>query len=304
MPFTGHDVPDLAGKTALVTGATGLGFETARVLAHAGASVILAGRDDDKGARAVGRIRQLTPKARTRFARLDLASLTSISRFGEQVGDAPIDILINNAGVMAPPARKLTADGFELQLGTNHLGHFALTGTLLRLLLKAAAPRVVSISSGIAAMGRIDFDDFQSERSYVPNTAYMQSKLANLLFARGLQIRSDRGDWNILSVAAHPGHARTDLIENGAGRPTGLKSVLIKVLQAVASHDAASGALPGLMAATAPAVQKLDYFGPMGLLNQKGPPGLVKLPSRAQDDPVAERLWSVSEKLTGVRFAA
>ena len=303
MPFTHHDVPSLTGLTALVTGATGgLGLETARMLSEAGASVILAGRNEAKGARAIDGFQQGTRHADVRFAKLDLADLGSVRGFRDKVGRTPIDILINNAGLMAPPSRKLTTDGFELQFGTNHLGHFALTGILLPLLTHARAPRIVTISSGIAAYGRIDFDDLQSERSYVPAKAYTQSKLANLLFMRGLQDRSDLNGWNLLSVAAHPGHARTDLIENGAGRPSGLKAVLIRILQAVASHDAASGALPGMMAATAPTARKLDYFGPTGLLGQKGPPGLVKLPDRALDEAVADRLWHVSEQLTGIHY--
>ena len=303
MRFTEEDIPKLAGKRAVVTGATGgLGYETARALASAGAVVVLAGRDDRKGALAVERMRRSVPGVSAAFANLDLASLLSVRTFRKRIGNLPIDILVNNAGVMSPPSRSLTADGFELQFGTNHLGHFALTSTLLPLLTKAGAPRVVSISSGIAAFGRIAFDDIQSERSYGPNAAYAQSKLANLLFARELQSLSDRRGWNILSATAHPGHARTDLIVNGAGRPSGVKALLIGILQAVASHDAASGALPGLLAATGRAVQPLDHYGPTGLLNQKGPPGRLSLPSRALDDAVAKRLWDVSEALTGDRF--
>lgn len=303
MPFTESDVPRLAGKRAIVTGATGgLGLETARMLAAAGAFTVLAGRDERKGRQALGTIRRRVPNARISFQRLDLASLQSIQIFAEAIGPDPVDLLINNAGVMAPPNRLLTKDGFELQFGTNHLGHFALTGRLLSLLTKAEAPRVVVLSSGIAAFGRIDFDDLQSEHPYAPNAAYMQSKLANLLFVRSLHARSLQHGWNILPVAAHPGHARTDLITNGAGQPQGAKRLLIRMLQAVASQDAASGALPTLLAATGQDVQALDYFGPTGFLHQKGPAGKLIMPRNSQDDSVAERLWARSQDLTGVEF--
>ena len=306
MAFTQRDVPRLGGLRAIVTGATGgLGLETARVLAGAGAAVIVAGRNPAKGAFAVDRIRRLVPDAAVRFGSLDMASLASIRSFSADMkarGQA-VDIVINNAGLMAPPRRILSEDGFELQFGTNHLGHFALIGQLLPLLAKASRPRVVAISSGIAAFGRIDFEDLQSARTYVPNTAYTQSKLANLLFVRELQRRSDEHGWNVTAVAAHPGHARTELITNGAGRPVGLKALLVRILQAVASHDAAAGALPGLLAATGADVRKLDYYGPTGLLQQSGPPGLVAWPARAQDDAVARRLWDVSAALTLVDYS-
>jgi NAD(P)-dependent dehydrogenase (short-subunit alcohol dehydrogenase family) len=305
MAFTEINVKNLVGKRAIVTGAaSGLGFEIARVLAGAGVRVVLAGRDQAKGSLALTRIHERVPNATVDFEMLDLASLDSIGRFGERFcrAEQPLDILVNNAGLMAPPVRKLTVDGFELQFGTNHLGHFALTGQLLSALLRSAAPRVVTMSSGIAAFGRIRFEDLQSVHSYAPNAAYTQSKLANLLFARGLQQRSDERAWNILSLAAHPGHARTDLIVNGAGRPTGLKAILVRVLQALASHDAASGALPALMAATISDAHKLDYFAPSHLLHQKGPPVRIALPANAQDDFVSDRLWGVSEQLTGVLY--
>lgn len=304
MAFTVQSVRNLAGRKAVVTGATGgLGYEVAKVLASAGASVVLAGRNIEKGLLARAKI-AATSGAEITFEKLDLANLDSVGDFAARLlahGRA-IDILVNNAGLMAPPERRVTDDGFELQFGTNHLGHFALTGGLLPLLAAAYTARVVSVSSGIAAFGKIDFDDLQSERVYVPNAAYMQSKLANLLFSRGLQQRSDQQGWGIVSSSAHPGHARTDLIVNGAGQPTGSKALLIRLMQAIASHDAASGALPIIQAATALDVDKLDYFGPTRMFQQKGPPGRLTLPTKAKDDLTSDRLWSVSEDLTGVRF--
>ncbi|AJA08519.1 dehydrogenase [Sphingopyxis fribergensis] len=299
------NIPELSGKRALITGATGgLGFEMAKSLAAAGALVILTGRDATKGADAVGRIAAAVPDARLDYRSVDLASLASIRQFGEavRIEGLPVDILINNAGVMAPPTRRETEDGFELQFGTNHLGHFALTGNLLPLLRAAPNPRVVSISSGIASFGKIDFEDLQSMHNYNPNRAYAQSKLANLLFAQELQRLSHCHGWNIAALAAHPGHARTDLIANGVGRPKGMQAVLIAVLQRLASHDAAAGALSGLMAAASPEAKALDYFAPTGFLRQKGPPGLSAWPKNAKDEDVAERLWRVSQELTGERF--
>jgi NAD(P)-dependent dehydrogenase (short-subunit alcohol dehydrogenase family) len=305
MNFSEDDIPNLAGKTAIVTGATGgLGFETARMLAGADARVIVAGRNFEKGAGALARIRSISPKADIVFEQVDLGSLGSIAAFGTRMRTTgkPLDILINNAGVMTPPHRKITSDGFELQFGTNHLGHFALTGQLLPLLIAAKAPRVVSISSGAANYGRIDFGNLQAEQHYRAIPAYSQSKLANLLFARHLQRLSDRNGWNILSVAAHPGAARTDLISNGPGELHGLMRLAAALLVTFASHDAASGALPAILAATGRDVQKLDYYGPKGMGEFKGPPGPAKLPVRATDDEVAQCLWDVSEKLTEITY--
>lgn len=306
MSFSERDIPGLAGKTAIVTGATGgLGFETARMLAEHGARVILAGRNANKGADALNRIRAIAPGADIAFELVDLGSLASVTAFGSRVRTAgtPIDILVNNAGVMTPPARHTTADGFELQFGTNHLGHFALTGQVLPLLVAAAAPRVVTVSSSAAHLGRIDFDNLQSQRRYRPTLAYGQSKLANLLFARELQRRSDANGWNLLSTSAHPGYARTDLIANGPGEMRGLVGVINLLLARFASHDATGGAMPTLQAATAPGVQKLDYFGPSQMMEMKGPPKPARFPRRAKDDDVARRLWTVSEQLTGVTYA-
>ena len=307
MRFNGDDIPNLAGKTALVTGATGgLGLEMARMLARAGAHVILAGRNAEKGAAALARIRSIDPKADVLFEQLDLASLASIAEFGARTRaiGKPIHILINNAGVMAPTHRKITGDGFELQFGTNHLGHFALTGHMLPLLVAAKEPRIVMISSAAANSGRIDFDNLQAEQRYRPIAAYGQSKLANLLFARHLQQLSDVNGWNILLASAHPGFARTDIISNGPGKLHGLMRVLGALLHTFASQDATGGAMPAMLAATGRNVQKHDYYGPSGMMEFKGPPGPVRLPVRAKDAKVAQRLWDVSEKLTGVTYVA
>ena len=306
MNFSERNIPDLSGKAAVVTGATGgLGLETARMLGEHGARVILAGRNANKGADALAHIRHTAPNADIAFEMVDLGSLASIAVFGTRLRAAgtPIDILVNNAGVMTPPTRKTTSDGFELQFGTNHLGHFALTGVLLPLLAAARAPRVVTVSSGAAHIGTADFSNLQSERFYGPMRSYGTSKLANLLFARELQRRSDANGWNILSVSAHPGFARTDLIANGPGEMTGLAAIGTAILKSFASHDAAAGAIPTMLAATSPNVQKLDYYGPSRMMEMKGPPKPARLPRRARDGDVARRLWTVSEALTHVTYA-
>jgi NAD(P)-dependent dehydrogenase (short-subunit alcohol dehydrogenase family) len=304
-PFSEADIPDLSGKSALITGATGgLGFEMARMLAAAQGHVILAGRDSKKGDAALQHLRRHIPGANIAFEQVDLASLSSIRGMSARMVQAglPIDILINNAGIMMPPARKLTEDGFELQLGTNHLGHFALTGLLLPLLVSAREPRVISISSGAAKSGRIHFDDLQFEKRYRAIASYAQSKLANLLFMRRLQQLSDERGWRILSAAAHPGYARTDLIRNGPGQLHGLLRAVSSLIERFASNDAAAGALPAVLAATGTDVRKSDYFGPTRMMELKGPPGRTKVPKRAMDDGAARRLWDVSQELTGVAY--
>ena len=216
--WTAKDVPDQTGRTVVVTGAnSGIGFHAARVLAERGADVVLAVRDTRRGDDATGRIRSGAPEAQVEVRRLDLADLASVREFagglGERFGDG-LDLLVNNAGVMALPHRK-TADGFEMQFGTNHLGHFALTGLLLEALLRRPDPRVVTVSSGLHRRGRIDFDDLQGERSYDKWRAYSQSKLANLLFAYELQRRASAGATPLQAVAAHPGYAATNLQATG-----------------------------------------------------------------------------------------
>ena len=305
MTWTTHDIPDQTGKLAVITGATGgLVLETALVLAGKGAEVVLAARNPAKGAEAERRIRDQYPKAQVRFDALDLASLASVQHFADRylADGRAIDILINNAGVMALPRRQETADGFEMQFGTNYLSHFALTGRLLPL-LSAGAARVVQLSSIAHRGGRIRLDDLNARRSYSPWRVYQQSKLAMLMFALELQRRSEAHGWGLTSVAAHPGFARTDLIANGhgEGRP-GLFARGARVIEGVLSHSAADGALPILMAATRDDAQPGAYYGPTGLLEMKGPPGVAQIRPQALDAAVAGRLWAESERLTGVRY--
>jgi len=296
MAWTESDMPDQSGRTAVVTGAnSGIGWETARALAAKGARVIVACRNEDKGRDAEHRIRAAAPAADVRFEPLDLGSLASVRAFADKLGAAEsrIDLLVNNAGVMMPPYGK-TADGFELQLGTNHLGHFALTGLLLPRILAAAKPRVVGLSSLAHFWGRIDFADLQSERSYNPTRSYGQSKLANLLFVRELQRRFESARASALAAAAHPGSTRTEL-----QRHSGMMNAIV----AVFSQQPPDGALPSLYAATAPDVRGGDYFGPSGFAGCLGPPGRARSSAASRNAAVAKRLWEVSEELTGVRFA-
>src|ERR1700676_2392383 len=214
------DIPPLNGKTAVITGATGgLGYETALALAGAGAEVVLTGRNDVKGRDAIQRIRGEIPNTKLSYETLDLANLASVADFAKRfaAAHASLDLLVNNAGVMALPERQATADGFEMQFGTNYLGHYALTAHLLPWLRRGNQPRVVNLSSLTHRRGAINFDDLQGTRSYAPGKAYSQSKLAMLMFALELQRRSDAGGWGLMSNAAHPGYARTDLIANGPG---------------------------------------------------------------------------------------
>ncbi|MDX2235619.1 MAG: SDR family oxidoreductase [Hyphomonadaceae bacterium] len=300
--WTTKDIPDQAGCSAVVTGTGGLGLEDAIALARAGAEVVVAGRDPAKGAAALARIRAAAPSARARFEPLDLASLASVAAFAARMRSErdSLDLLINNAGVMTPPRRLETADGFELQLGANHLGHFALTAGLLPLLRKGRAARVVSLSSVAAREGRIDFDDLQARTRYRPMPAYSQSKLACLMFALELQRRSAAAGWGVTGVAAHPGIARTALLHNAPGRWSGpgvARSALWFLFQPVWQ-----GALPTLFAATAPDAAPGGYYGPDGAAEIRGYPAPARIPPRALDADAAARLWAVSETLTGVRF--
>jgi NAD(P)-dependent dehydrogenase (short-subunit alcohol dehydrogenase family) len=292
--WTTADIPDQTGRTAIVTGAnSGLGYETAAALAAKGARVVLAVRNLDKGKAAAENIAGRHPGADLALQQLDLGSLASIASAAEQLLGSydSIDLLINNAGVMMTP-KSLTADGFELQFGTNHLGHFALTGQLIERLLSTPGSRVVTVSSLGHRLGRIHFDDLQSERSYNKNSAYSQAKLANLLFAYQLQRLLDGNE--TISVAAHPGGATSELSRYQSG--------FVKAAFNLMSQDAAMGALPTLRAATDPGVTGGQYYGPGGLLSMRGFPVLSESSSRSHDVAVAERLWSVSEQLTGVTF--
>ncbi|MGX6605499.1 SDR family oxidoreductase [Micromonosporaceae bacterium Da 78-11] len=291
---------------AVVTGAnSGIGLETARKLATSGYSVVLAVRSPAKGAAAAASLGgdvQVEP--------LDLASLSSVAAFASTLlaEGRPLDLLINNAGVMAVPARHTTADGFELQFGTNYLGHFALTARLLPLLVAASAPRVVSLSSGTHWTGRIDLADLQSERSYSAQRAYAQSKLAMLLFAGELQRRSTAAGWGLLSNAAHPGASHTNLQTSGPTMGTDRTSadLLTRLTMRVPGmwQDAAGGALPTLYAATSPDARPDGYYGPQKFLGMSGPAGPARRSRRARDTATAARLWDASVTLTGVRWAA
>jgi NAD(P)-dependent dehydrogenase (short-subunit alcohol dehydrogenase family) len=302
--WTVDNIPPQGGKLAVITGAnSGLGYETALALAQAGGEVIVAARNAAKGRDALVRIRSLAPQAKLRLELLDLASLASVADFAKRLlaEGRPLDLLINNAGVMALPTRQTTADGFEMQLGTNYLGHYALTAQLLPLLRDAPAPRVVNLSSLAHQQGRIDFDDLQGEHRYRAWKAYSQSKLAMLMFALELQRRSDAQGWGLMSNAAHPGFARTELIPNGPGAK-GVLWNISKLLQPLMSQSAAAGALPTLYAATSPDAKPSAYYGPNGFYELKGAPAPARIFAKARDTAVAARLWEVSEKLTGVAF--
>jgi NAD(P)-dependent dehydrogenase (short-subunit alcohol dehydrogenase family) len=294
--WTSDDVPGQHGRLAVVTGAnTGLGFETARVLAERGASVVLAVRDTDKGKRAAARIADTAPGANVTVQPLDLASLESIRAAADELRakHPRIDLLINNAGVMFPP-RQATRDRFELQLGTNHLGHFALTGLLLEQMLPVPGSRVVTVSSQAHRIrARINFDDLQSQRSYSRAAAYSQSKLANLMFTYELHRRLS-GAGTTIAVAAHPGLAATELTRNSSAASAALARLI--------SQTAAMGALPVLRAATDPDVLGGQYYGPGGLFGTRGYPELAESSGQSRDTAIQCRLWTVSEELTGVTF--
>jgi NAD(P)-dependent dehydrogenase (short-subunit alcohol dehydrogenase family) len=301
--WTIANIPPQRGKLAVVTGATGgLGYQTAMRLAQAGAEVALTGRNETKGREAVSKIRNQFPDANISFEALDLANLASVADFARRfaTAHASLDLLINNAGVMALPTRQTTADGFEMQFGTNYLGHYALTAQLLPLLRRAHQPRVVSLSSIAHRTGFIQFSDLQGERFYSPWKAYNQSKLAMLMFALELQRRSDGAGWNLISNASHPGWARTDLFANGPG--FGLISFASQFAAPLFSQSAESGALPTLFAATSPQAEGGGYYGPNGLYELRGPPAPARIMPQARDKAAAAKLWDVSQQLTGVSF--
>ncbi len=294
--WTTADIPDQTGRTAVITGAnTGLGFETARALAAAGAHVVIAVRDTAKGKQAAAQL----PGTVT-VQELDLTSLASVREAAEALkgGHDKIDLLINNAGVMTTP-KGTTKDGFELQFGTNHLGHFALTGLLLDAILDVEGARIVTVSSNGHKMGgAIHFDDLQWERSYSRMGAYTQSKLANLLFTYELQRRlAPRG--KTIALAAHPGTSNTELARN---LPSALQPAVTAVTGLIAQSPA-GGALPSLRAATDPGALGGQYYGPDGIAQQKGSPVVVASSAQSYDLDLQRRLWAVSEELTGVNFA-
>lgn len=305
--WTLEDAPDLSGKTVVVTGGnSGIGYEAALGFARKGAEVVLACRDLEKAGAAAAAIRAALPKASIEAMRLDLASLESVRRFAAELvaRRATLDVLCNNAGVMAIPQRT-TADGFEMQLGTNHLGHFALTGLLLERLLAAPRARVVNVSSNAHKFGRIRFEDLHGQRRYRKWEAYSQSKLANLLFTYELEHRFERAAARAISVACHPGYAGTNL--QGAGPRMAGSAVMEsvwKLANLVFSQSAAMGALPTLYAATSPDVQGYDYIGPDGVFENSGYPRNARSSDRSYDREVAARLWEISTELTGVRYDA
>ena len=302
MAWTSSDIPDLSGRRAVVTGAnSGLGLEVARELARHGAAVVLACRDLAKGERAVAEVRASALGEEPELAPLDLADLRSVRAFAGAYQDAHpdgLDLLVANAGIMAAP-RRVTADGFEAQLATNHLGHFALTGLLLPALLRRAGPRVVVVSSVAHRMGRIDFDDLQGERRYRRWRAYGQSKLANLLFALELDRRARAAGVPLVSVAAHPGYAATNL---QTASPPAHEALAMRLLNPFIAQSAAMGALPVLFAATVEDLPGGTFIGPDGPGEMRGHPRPVEPSRRADDVDVAARLWEVSEELTGVEF--
>ena len=302
MHWTVSDIPPQYGRTAVVTGTGGLGFQDALALAKVGADVIIAGRDASKGAAAVDQIRHQVPFARVTFEVLDLAALSSIKAFCHRLQDSrdSLDLLVNNAAVMAPPKRRVTSDGFELQFGTNYLGHFALTGLLLPLLRQGNNPRVVTLSSVAARSGAIHFDDLQSEHRYQPMVAYGQSKLACLMFAFELQRLSTAAGWGIRSMAAHPGISRTDLLPNGAGARSA--AAMARRYLWFLFQPADQGALPTLFAATSPQAQGGHYYGPHKISETRGYPTLARIPPQALEAADAANLWRLSEGLTGVSY--
>ncbi|MGB5682623.1 MAG: SDR family NAD(P)-dependent oxidoreductase [Polyangiales bacterium] len=288
-----EQVPDQTGRVAIITGSnSGIGFETARVLAGEGATVIMACRNLDKAKPKAKEIRAARPGCDVEVMRLDLSNLDSVRQFAEEfrAKHSRLDLLVNNAGIMVPPYGK-TAQGFETQFGVNHLGHFALTGLLLDLLLSTPGSRVVTVSSIAHYLGKIDFSDLNWERGYKAQAAYGQSKLANLLFTYELQRRLAAAGKETLAVAAHPGWTSTNLQEHAPS---------VKFMNRFFAQEPLMGALPTLYAATESDVKGGEYYGPSGFLEMNGPPKRVNSNKRSRDEKVAERLWNVSQDLTGV----
>jgi NAD(P)-dependent dehydrogenase (short-subunit alcohol dehydrogenase family) len=294
--WTAQDIPDQSGRVAVVTGGnSGLGLVTVRELARKGAHVVLACRSTDKGEAAA---RELDAGSNVEVRALDLSALDSVRSFAAGLGHDRVDVLVNNAGIMMTPQQS-TAEGFELQLGTNHLGHFALTGLLLDRLGRADGARVVTLSSIEHKSGHLDFDDLQRERDYAPRSAYQQSKLANAAFGLELDRRLRAAGSSTISVLAHPGYSATNLQSTG---PTGPMKALLAVSNRLVAQSADRGALPSLYAATAPDVEGGEYYGPDGFMEARGHPTKVEAIAEARDPAVGRRLWEVSEDLTGVRY--
>jgi NAD(P)-dependent dehydrogenase (short-subunit alcohol dehydrogenase family) len=310
-PDLALDVPDLRGRFAVVTGAnSGLGFGLAKRLSAAGAEVVLAVRDRAKGERAIADIRREVPQAKLTIRQLDLSSLPSVAGLAEVLTaeGRPIDILINNAGVMTPPRRQQTRDGFELQFGTNHLGHFALTGQLLGLLRAAESARVVTVSSLAATQGNLDFGDVNAQRGYKPMRSYGVAKLAQLMFAVELDRRSRRGGWGLTSNAAHPGLTKTNLLSGASyGRTTPtLQARLTQLTWRLLPFmwlDIDEGIKPTLYAAVSPDAQGATYYGPRGFYETvRGGVTFANIPRLARSEADLRELWELSERLTGFSY--
>jgi len=303
--WTQNDIPDQKGRIVIITGGnSGIGYEAGLALAGKNANVILAVRSVDKGEEAAQGIRQYYPQAQVSAMALNLADLKSVGAFAESFVSKydHLDILINNAGVMALPALK-TADGFEMQFGTNHLGHFALTGLLLPVLKATPNARVVTVSSFAHTAGDIHFDDLQWEQKYDKWGAYAQSKLANLLFAYELQRRLDAAGIKLISAACHPGYAATNLQAAGPQMEGSIMSVwMMKLSNAIVAQPPAMGALPTLFAATSPQVNGCDYIGPTGMRGMRGYPEKVRSNDKSYDEAMAKKLWTLSGQLTGLVY--
>ncbi len=306
MTWTANDIPDLSGRTIVVTGGnSGIGYEAALQLAGKGADVVLACRDIRKASKAAEAIAETYADAAVECMELDLACLASIETFAKTFHSKRdrLDVLCNNAGVMALPKRQ-TADGFEMQIGTNHLGHFALTGRLLERLRATPQSRVVTVSSTMHKPGKIEFDDLHGNRSYWKWTAYMQSKLANLLFAYELQRRLAASGAETISVACHPGYASTNLQTAGPRMDgSSLMEGLWGWINRGFAQSSEMGALPTLRAATGTDIQGGDYIGPADLGEMRGHPIKVRSSARSRDEEAAKKLWAISEDLTNVRYA-
>ncbi|MFF0264703.1 SDR family oxidoreductase [Kribbella sp. NPDC004536] len=299
-----YDVPDLTGKLVVVTGAnSGTGKEATKRLAAAGARVVMAVRTPSKGEAARAEILAEHPDAQLEVRRIDLADLASVQEFAEQLSadESHLDVLVNNAGVMTPPSRLTTKDGFELQFGSNYLGPFALTVRLLPLILAAPAPRIATMSSGAAYFGKIGFDNLQWERGYRPTSAYSQSKLADLMLSNHLAKLSVDHGWGLVSVAAHPGYTRTNLQTAGAslGPQTSLNKFFMRH-NPLPKQDVETGTEPLLFAVADLAAKSGEYYGPNGIFGLVGKTTLVRNPKSATDPATNARLWQVSETLTGV----
>ena len=299
--FTTEQIPDQTSRTIIITGAnSGLGKVSSLELARKGAKVVMAVRSLTKGTEVANDMKREIPNADLSIRELDLSSLASVRTFAEMIcNEFPaIDTLINNAGVMRTPYLK-TADGFEMQLGTNYLGHFALTGLLLPLLQKGDHPRVVTVSSTEHKPGHINFDDLMSEKKYAPRRAYQQSKLANTVFGLELDRRLRALHSPMISVLAHPGSSATNLASSG---PTGLSGSLVKLISTIVSQPVEQGVLPQLYAATASDVQGGDFYGPADIQEMRGPVTKVHASDEAKNPDVAQRLWRISEAVTGVQY--